>query len=195
MTNLFGMGQAMVQRYMSLPSIKAARRALIYNVIGVFVLMSMCCFTGMILYAKYSDCDPLTTKLVTAKDQLLPLHVMENLSDVPGFAGLFIAGIFSASLSSLSTALNSAAAVVLEDFWKPNSKTELTERKTAFIMRGTVFVLGAIAVLLVPVVQQLGSVLQLGTSATAASFGPLFGIFFIGFFLPWIKAKVRYPRD
>lgn len=190
MTNLFGMGQAMVQRYMSLPSIKAARRALIYNIIGVFAMMSMCCFTGMILYAKYFDCDPLTTKLVTAKDQLLPLEVMENLSNIPGFAGLFIAGIFSASLSSLSTALNSAAAVVLEDFWKPNSKSELTERTTAFIMRGTVFVLGAISVLLVPVVQQLGNVLQLGTSAMSASFGPLFGLFFIGFFLPWIKAKV-----
>lgn len=189
--NLFGMNQAMVQRYMSLPSIQAARKTLLLNIVGVILMFSMCCFSGMLIYAKYADCDPLTTKLVTAKDQLLPLLVMENMSGIPGFAGLFIAGIFSASLSSLSTALNSAAAVVLEDFWKPNAKEELTEKKTALIMRMTVFLLGAISVVLVSVVAKMGGVLQLGMSLTAASFGPLFGLFFIGFFMPWIKAKVR----
>jgi len=111
------------------------------------------------------------------------------MSHIPGFSGLFIAGVFSASLSSLSTALNSAAAVILEDFWKPNARNELSERKTSFIMRATVFIFGAVSVLLVPVVQKLGGVLQLGISLTSASFGPLFGLFFSGFFLPWIKAK------
>lgn len=188
--NLFGIGQSMVQRYMSLPSIKEAQKALIYNIIGVVIMVSMCLFSGLIIYAKYFDCDPLTTGLVTAKDQLLPLLVMENMSHVPGFAGLFIVGIFSASLSSLSTALNSAAAVVLEDFWKPNTKKELSERKTAFIMRSTVLILGTVSVLLVAVVERMGGVLQLAMTVTAASFGPLFGLFFSGFFLPWIKAKV-----
>lgn len=176
---------------MSLPSVEAARRALLWNIAGIIVMVTMCCMTGMLLYAKYFDCDPLTTKLVTARDQLVPLLVMENLSYVPGFAGLFIAGVFSASLSSLSTALNSAAAVVLEDFWKPNAKTILSERKTAFIMRATVFILGIVSVILVSVVQRMGGVLQLAMSFTSATFGPLFGLFFIGFFLPWIKAKVR----
>lgn len=191
MINLFGIGQAMVQRYMSLPSIKAAREALLWNIAGILLMISMCCFIGLILFAKYYNCDPLTTGLVTAKDQLLPLLVMENLSHVPGFAGLFIAGVFAASLSSLSTALNSTAAVVLEDFWKPNTKGELSQKKTAAIMRGTVFVLGTISVVLVSVVQNLGGVLQLAMSLTQGTFGPLFGLFFIGFFLPWIKAKVK----
>lgn len=186
----FGIAQAMVQRYMSLPTIKAARQALLWNIGGVSVMTAMCCFNGLVLYAKYHDCDPLTTKLVKAKDQLLPLMVMENLSTIPGFAGLFIAGVFSASLSSLSTALNSAAAVVLEDFWKPIAKKELSERATAFVMRATVFIIGAISVILVSVVQKMGAVLQLGMSLAAATSGPMFGMFFIGFFLPWIKAKV-----
>lgn len=184
------MGQAMVQRYMSLPSIKAARRALLWNIAGVYVMFTLCCTSGLLLYAKYYDCDPLTTKLITAKDQLLPLFVMENMSHVPGFAGLFIAGVFSASLSTLSTSLNSAAAVVLEDFWKPNAKSELTDKQTAIVMRATVFVLGAVSVVLVSIVEKMGGVLQLGMSLQAASLGPLFGLFFIGFFLPWIKAKV-----
>lgn len=37
------------------------------------------------------------------------------------------------------------------------------------------------------VVEQLGSVLQLGMTVSSAANGPLVAIFIIGFFLPWIK--------
>ena len=57
-------------------------------------------------------------------------------------SGLFIAGIFSASLSSLSTALNSIAAVVLEDFFKPYCKAPLSDGQTGFLMRVTVLLFG-----------------------------------------------------
>lgn len=188
--NLFGMNQAMVQRYMSLPTVKAARKALKINIIGVIIMISICTLCGLLIHATYFDCDPLTTKLAKAKDQVLPLMVMEILHDVPGLSGLFIAGVFSASLSTLSTALNSSAAVILEDFYKPNSKRQVTESQSRYIMRGTVFVIGAICVAFVYAVEKLGGVLQLGLSVTGAALGPAFGIFCIGFFLPWIKSKV-----
>ena len=73
---------------------------------------------------------------------------MDILKDLPGLPGIFIAGVFSAALSSLSTAMNSMAAVVLEDFYKPYTKKQLTERQTNYIMRGTVVVMGTIAVIL-----------------------------------------------
>ena len=37
----------------------------------------------------------------------------------PGLSGLFVAGIFSGSLSTVSSAINSLAAVTLEDYVKP----------------------------------------------------------------------------
>jgi Na+/proline symporter len=37
---------------------------------------------------------------------------------MPGLAGLFVAGIFSGSLSTVSSAVNSLAAVTLEDYIK-----------------------------------------------------------------------------
>ncbi len=40
-----------------------------------------------------------------------------------GLAGFFVAGIFSASLSTVSSAINSLAAVTLEDYIKPFRKT------------------------------------------------------------------------
>lgn len=60
--------------------------------------MLSCSYLGLLIYATYSECDPLTTKLARAKDQLLPLLVMRIFGDYPGLPGLFVAGVFSAAL-------------------------------------------------------------------------------------------------
>lgn len=100
---------------------------------------------------------------------------MDILGDYPGLPGLFVAGVFSAALSSLSTGLNSLSAVLLEDFFKPFASKPLTERQTKFITRGVVAVFGAICVALVFVVEHLGSVLQLSMSLGSVAQGPLLG--------------------
>lgn len=48
--------------------------------------------------------------------------------------------------SSLSTSLNSMSAVVLEDFYKPFFKKELSERESTWLMRGVVILLGTLCV-------------------------------------------------
>lgn len=202
----------MIQRYLSLPSLKAGKRAVWIFVFGVIVLMMLCSYNGLLMYATYKNCDPLTTKLATAKgnverelsvsftimfwafdisDQMLPLFVMETLGELPGLSGLFIAGVFSAALSSLSTCLNSMSAVVLEDFVKPFAKKPLSERAVNWVMRSVVVVIGVVCVCMVYIVEKMGTVLQLTMSLEAITNGPLFGIFTIGIFLPWIKSKVR----
>jgi len=50
--------------------------------------------------------------------QLMPIYVVDSLKNMPGLAGLFVAGIFSGSLSTVSSAVNSLAAVTLEDYVK-----------------------------------------------------------------------------
>lgn len=127
------------------------------------------------------------------RDQLLPLLVMETFRDLPGLTGFFISGIFSAALSSISTGLNSMSAVVLEDFFKTFRKTKMTALTSTIVMRGTVLVLGVVGVCLVYVVEMLGaSILQLTLSVPTACFGPLFGVYIIGFFLPWINKRATF---
>lgn len=115
---------------------------------------------------------------------------MEILGEYPGLPGLFVAGVFSAALSSLSTGLNSMSAVMLEDFFKSFAKKPLTERQTALIMRFVVIIFGAICVSLVFVVEKLGTVLQLTITLSSVANGPLLGIFTAGVMVPWIEGKV-----
>ncbi|KMQ94834.1 sodium-coupled monocarboxylate transporter 1-like protein [Lasius niger] len=115
------------------------------------------------------------TQLARAKDQLLPLLVMNVLGDFPGLPGIFVAGVFSAALSSLSTGLNSMAAVVLEDFVKPFIKTPFTRRAADIFMKLTVVILGVTCVGLVFVVEQTGTQVLQG-----ALIGGLAGLSFMG---------------
>lgn len=55
--------QNMIQRYLSLPSVKSGRRALWIFVVGVTTLILLCSYNGLLIYAKYGTCDPLTTKV------------------------------------------------------------------------------------------------------------------------------------
>ncbi|XP_043289201.1 sodium-coupled monocarboxylate transporter 1-like [Venturia canescens] len=187
--HISAINQNMLQRYMALPTLKAARRALWGFIVGALSLVGICGYSGMLIYAWYHTCDPLTTKLAGAKDQLLPLLVMDILGEFPGLPGLFVAGVFSAALSSLSTGLNSMAAVVMEDFIKPFRKTPFSTRTADILMKLTVVILGVICVALVFVVEKAGShVLQLSISLSAIHSGPSLGIFTIGVLLPWINA-------
>ncbi|XP_011139462.1 sodium-coupled monocarboxylate transporter 1 [Harpegnathos saltator] len=185
-----GINQNMIQRYLALPSLQSARRALWYFIAGILAIIGICGYAGLLIYAWYHECDPLTTKLARAKDQLLPLLVMNVLGELPGLPGLFMAGVFSAALSSLSTGLNSMAAVVLEDFVKPFIKTPFTRKSTDIFLKLTVVVLGVICVALVFVVEKTDThVLQLSISLSAMTTGPTLAIFSMGILLPWVNAR------
>ncbi|KAK9685310.1 Sodium:solute symporter family [Popillia japonica] len=184
-----GVNQNMVQRYLALPTLTQARIALWQCSAGIFVMTFLCSYTGLLIFATFSECDPLAAKLVKQKDQLLPILVVEVLGNYPGLTGLFVAGIFSAALSSLSTGLNSTAAVVLEDCCKSFLKKELSEKETHTLMKLSVLVMGIICVCLVFVVEKLGTVLQLTMSIGPIANGPSLALFTMGILLPWINSK------
>jgi sodium-coupled monocarboxylate transporter 8/12 len=104
---------------------------------------------------------------------------MQVLGDYPGLSGVFVAGILSASLrykkkscvlfqttpcSSLSTGLNSMAAVILEDYYHFFFTKQLTEKQSSILMKLTVIIFGIICVSLVYVIEHLGAVLQVPTT-------------------------------
>ena len=61
--------------------------AIWWNVLGIGSLLLICAYGGLVMFAYYHDCDPITTQQVSKKDQLFPLFVMQVMGDYPGIPG------------------------------------------------------------------------------------------------------------
>ena len=68
------------------------------GLILILVVSNMC---GMVLNAEYMGCDPLQTGRIFFRDQLVPLYVMDRLSN-PGLPGMYVGVIFSAGLRQVT---------------------------------------------------------------------------------------------
>ncbi|ETE58630.1 Sodium-coupled monocarboxylate transporter 1, partial [Ophiophagus hannah] len=87
--------------------------ALYLNLVGLWIALIFASLDGLSMYSIYKDCDPLTSGIVSAPDQLMPYFVLDILEDYPGLPGLFVAGTYSASLSSVSISINALATKIL----------------------------------------------------------------------------------
>lgn len=180
----YGFNQTQVQRYMCVRSTRGAKQALFINAAGAALVIILSSLIGVILYAYYADCDPYTLKKVTDVDQIFPYFVMEVLGNKPGLPGVFLACIFSGSLSTISSGLNSLAAVIIEDIYKGLMGKKLSDERQGLISKIFSVVLGAIIILLTYVVSYLGSILNAALSLFGVLSGPIMGVFFLGFFFP-----------
>lgn len=93
--------------------------------------------------------------------------------------------------STLSTGLNSMAAVVLEDFYKTCFNNPLSKLHTQILMRATVVIFGAICLAMVFIMDKLGSIVQISMSVSAITNGASLAIFIMGALLPWATGIVR----
>ncbi|XP_077555191.1 putative sodium-dependent multivitamin transporter [Haemaphysalis longicornis] len=180
---LYGVNQAQVQRLMTVGSLKKAQMAIYLNLPALLGLCFITSFAGIVMYANFRHCDPLMSGKITQKDQVLPYFVMLHLGFVKGLPGLFVAGIFSGSLSTVSSAVNSLVAVLLEDFMRPFCISQKTYDKYAvLILKVLAFFFGILCVLLTAVVEQFGGVLYAGFIIFGVVGGPVLGVFTLGLF-------------
>ena len=68
------------------------------NAPGIFIIITLCSFAGLVMYAYYAECDPLKAGIVSDPNQLLPRFVMDIFVNAPGVPGLFVASLFSGAL-------------------------------------------------------------------------------------------------
>ncbi|QFZ55623.1 sodium/solute symporter [Oceanihabitans sp. IOP_32] len=107
--------QAVVQRYMTTSSEKEARKSIWLNGI-IAIPAGLLIFTmGAFLYVYFKE-NPEFLTVGMKNDGIFPLFITNHLP--PGIAGLVIAGIFSASMSSLDSSMHSVSTVVTVDFYK-----------------------------------------------------------------------------
>ncbi|XP_076096449.1 sodium-coupled monocarboxylate transporter 1-like isoform X1 [Mytilus galloprovincialis] len=183
--------QASVQRICSTPTLKDAKRVMLIVSPVFLITVSMACFEGIVAYSYYNTlgCDPLKSKQITNPNQIIPYMVMDIFNRVPGMPGLFMASLFSASLSTLSSGLSSLSALFWQDIVKPHTKS-MSEFKATIISKVAVIVFGLVAISMALLVSIIGGTLtQIGGTILAIVGGPLTGLFLLGCFCPWANAK------
>ncbi|XP_050077278.1 sodium-coupled monocarboxylate transporter 1-like [Anopheles maculipalpis] len=188
-TSYNAVNQTMVQRYMSLPNLKTAKNSIYMFVIGTAIFISVCCYTGLLLYGEYFDCDPASVGLVKTSDQLFPHYVMESVGHLSGMPGLFIAGVFGAALSSLSVILNTTSGVLLEDILKGLFRITPSSFVANLVVRGSVVVLGLAAMGCLFIVDKLDGILIVSATLAAIGNGTTGGLFTLGMLVPWSNTK------
>jgi len=138
-----------------------------------------------VIYAFYADCDPISAERIKKGDQILPYFVMHVLGSLYGVPGLFVACLFSGTLSTVSSGLNSLAAVVLEDFIRPwcrNRQMQLSEIRATLYSKLLAFGFGVLTIGLSFLATRLGAILQLFYSVFGVVGGPVVGAFCLGMF-------------
>lgn len=106
-----------------------------WNILPVTGIAALGVWCGIVLTARYVNCDPVMMGMIKRHDQMMPYYVMETMSMVPGIPGLFTACIFSAALSTLSSGFNSLAAVTWDDMLKHHF-THTSPKFSSYLTKG-----------------------------------------------------------
>nr|XP_015913637.1 putative sodium-dependent multivitamin transporter isoform X3 [Parasteatoda tepidariorum] len=159
--------------------------ALLYSLPLIVIFNVFSFLDGVVIYSNYHDCDPMldeNTKL-KSPDQLMPYAIIKMFSHIPGLSGLCIAGIFSAALSTVSSAVNSLTAVTMEDFIRPYCFCkQLTENWATLLAKIIAVCFGGLCLLLTFIVANFRGVLEACNIVFGMVGGPVLGIYLLGMF-------------
>src|SRR5438874_9178698 len=177
-----GTDHLIVQRLLAARGLRDAQRALIGS--GVFIIAQFALFllVGTALWLAGADPGP-----AMRGDAIYPTFAVNQLP--PGLAGLVIAGILAAAMSSHASAVNSLASASTQDFYAP-----LTGRHdpTYLLWVGRWLTLVWTAVLVAGAMafrNQNTPVVQLSLSIASITYGGLLGTYLLGGL--WPRARQR----
>ncbi len=187
----FGVDQVAVQRYLAARSERTSQLGAALNLAAMWIVLPGLLMIGVGLYAYFSQhpgelgegtLAQIIAADATVADRALPEFV--RLHFPPGVAGLFLAALMAAIMSSIDSATHSVSTALVVDFRDrlfPGLRAKNASGELRAI-RLLVLGIGAAAITLACFVGPLGNVFDIGKKLTAAFGGPLLAIFVLAFF-------------
>ena len=178
--------QCVIQRYIATPDENATKRSLWFN--GCMSVFAQIVFYGIgtALFAFYHT-NPAAMDVTMPKgDSVLPIFMATEMP--PWLAGLVIAAVFAATISTLSANLSSASTAVVTDFikrFKPDipGKTQIRCGQVCTYVVGVVGIFAALTLARMESSALFDNFNKYIAMLTAG----LTGLFFMGVFIPRIK--------
>lgn len=196
--------QMTVQRYFSTADLRAARRSFVTgSLLGVAINL-MLATVGMALFYYYyqtigpdgrpEGIDPATKEA----DMIFPMFVVNRLP--PGLAGGLLAAMLAASMSTIDSGINSAAAVLSVEWrrWRANAGREPESAATGRgnHVRSTQVLTLLLGLFVTASAYQLNemtgqrNIVEMMPRSFNCFIGPLGGLFLTGIFLPRAGGRV-----
>jgi SSS family solute:Na+ symporter len=131
----FASEQTTAQRVLSTPMKDVRKLAWMFGVFA-FLVALVVAFVGMGIFGFFKS-QPEFLNPVMKNEQLVPIFI---LNKVPvGLAGLLIATMFAAAMSTISSSVNSSAVMFAEDFYKRLRKNVSNKEEMRVMQIATVF--------------------------------------------------------
>ncbi|XP_067679756.1 sodium-coupled monocarboxylate transporter 2-like [Haliotis asinina] len=183
---------AYLQRIAATKSLTEARRAMLFGLICTPVFGAFCIISGLVAYSyyDYKRCDPIASNQIDNINQVLPFLTIEIFRNLPGMAGVFLAALYSASLSSLSSGLSALANITWEEFVRLRFP-EMAESKQIAVTKSSVVAWGIVTCCVAVCMSSLRSIPlpQLYHSASGIVSGPMFSLYYLGTLFPFVNTR------
>ena len=177
--------QTVIQRYLTTPDEKSAGRGILVNgLMSVFVSVAFY-MIGTGLYTFYKTHPAELDVTMAQSDAIFPFFMMSQMP--AGVAGALIAAIFAATMSTISSNINSVATAFSIDFWKRFRPT--TDSRLVVVARWASVVSGMVGLLLALFMAtwNIQSFLDFFNEALGLLTSGLGGLFFMAVFMKRVK--------
>ncbi len=183
-----GTDQLIVQRLLATGSLKSSQKALVWSGIVASLQFALFLFIGLILFVFYEGQTVAELGLSTT-DEVFARFIVDQMP--VGIAGLIVASLFAAAMSSLSSSLNALASSTTYDIIKPLTGADWDDAKELWVSRMVTIGWGVVltgSAFFFTWLQLSGNerpaIVELGLGIASYTYGGLLGIFVLGRIFP-----------
>jgi len=160
--------QMSLQRYLAAGQGKSADRAFTFNILGGILVVTMLIMVGLALISWYHFVPD--SNLPHKQDMIFPYFIATRLP--VGMAGLVLAALLAATISSMTSGINTLAATITIDFRMRLGSRMSAENQLRFGKIASLTI-GMSATLIAGLVERLGTIFDITQTLLGLFLGPL----------------------
>lgn len=172
--------QNYVQKYTSVGTEEEAKQSVWVAMLIYIPMKALFLYVGTMLFAFYTMGIETLPGDITKGDQVFPYYIATQLPTV--LKGLLIAAIMAAAMSTIDSALNCSATVLLLDFWKRLVNPNVSEEHSIFFLRMSTVVWGILGTGFALLMIKAQSALDIWWQISGIFGGGILGLFLLALF-------------
>ncbi|HUU27415.1 MAG TPA: sodium:solute symporter [archaeon] len=180
-----GTDQVLAQRILTCRSLRDGRKAIVGSAFIIIPQFLLFLLIGVLLHYYYVINPP--AQALGNPDRIFPQFIVSHFPPVA--AGLVIAAMFGAAMSTLDSGIQALSSSTVMDLVRPLARIQRPASDYLGLSRAFTVFWGAALVWVALVAGDWGPVLETGLMVASFTYGPLLGLFILGFFTP-VKSQL-----